>query len=736
MTRSPRLGEKRVMVLRILGLAGTVLLLLQAAGRASGQQKPLRHEVSVTLKLVQVYVTDKSGRPVADLTRDEFRVFDGGKRVVVTEFERHEVRSAERVAEVRPEAPVPPSPEIPSVKRKFILFFDFAFNTHRGVAAAVQAALDFLDANVGPDDETALVSYSMLKGLKVHEFLTADRDKVRKAVSEVTSKDIAGRADEVEQAYWAMVDMAGTSESRSVGAELKRIEMQRQDSIHQTQSYFRALADFARALRLVQGQKHLLFFSNGVPNSLVQSPRVVGSDAPSGAVGAKSGSAGGGRPSTGSRFEIGDAGLRPLVEAMLKELNGSGCALYAFDTRESALVPSLFTYDEMAFSLRMGGMFLADNVGTAVSSPFRDEKTTGMDTLKLMTGRTGGKYYGNIQFHERDLGEVADLTGSYYVLGYTTPAAVADGKFREVKVEVVRKGCVVRAPRGYYNPKPFRDYTDIERKLHLFDLALNGRSDIGAPAEVPMTVLVYAAKGGARARALARIPREAWEALQGRTAEIVPMFFDGKDNLLSLRRAVVEVAGQRGRDLVFTVESAAPPGAVDCRLVVRDLDTGQSVLGRSSGFVRASAAGAMALATPLVLVPGGGGILFEGVTEEGAGERAWREIYAYDPEAATPVIGDEPVRSEKIFLIVPARVAEGAGEELGVKLALVDTATGEGRDVPYTLVRRTRAEGHDVLFLEAATEGLPAGKHLLYVHAGLGGSDGRASVHVPLTIGK
>jgi len=251
-----------------------------------------------------------------------------------------------------------------------------------------------------------------------------------------------------------------------------------------------------------------------------------------------------------------------------------------------------------------------------------------------------------------------------------------------------------------------------------------------------MSVLVHATEGGTRARALARIPREAWGALQGRTAEIVPMFFDGKGNLLSLRRAVVEAAGRRGRDLVFTVESAAPPGAVGCRLAVRDLDTGRSALGRSSGFMRASAAGAMALATPLVLVPGGGSVLFEGVTGERAGERAWREIYAYDPEAATPVIGDEPVRSKKVMMIVPAWVAEGAGAALGVKLALVDTATGESRDVPYTIVRRTLAEGHEVLFLEAATEGLPAGKHLLYVHAGLGGSDGRASVHVPLTIGR
>ena len=713
----------------ILGSAACLLVLMRAAGQAPAQQAPLRHEVSVTLKLVQVYVTDKSGRPVADLTRDEFRVFDGGKRVVVTEFERHEVRSAEQAVEARPAAPVPSPPEIPSIKRKFILFFDFAFNTHKGVAAGVQAALDFLDDKVGPGDETALVSYSMLGGLKIHEFLTPDRGKVRKAVSEVTSKAIAGRADEVEQAYWTEVDLDGSASPE--------LEMRRRDSLHQAQSYFRALTDFARALRLVQGQKHLLFFSGGVPNSLVRSSQILGTDQRTGSGGAQSGipATPGGGTARGSRFEIGDAGLSPLVDAMLKELNGSGCALYAFDTRESALISDLFAFDEQAFSRRAGGMFLADNVGTAVTSPFRDEKTTGMDTLKLMSGRTGGKYFGNIRFHERDLGEVVDLTGSYYVLGYSISAA-ADGKFREVKVEVARKGCVVRAQRGYYNPKPFRDYTDIERKLHLFDLALNGRSDLGAPIGVAMTVLVYAAGDGGRVRALARIPWEVWEALQGRTAEILPLFFDGEENLLSLRRAVVDVAGQRGRDLVFTAEAAAPPGAVDCRLVLRDLDTGQSALARGPGFVREPAAGGLALATPLALVPGGGAALLEGVTAERAGDRTWREIYAYDPEAAAPVVGDEPVTSEKLLLIVPVRIGEEAEDDLGVRLALVDKATGEGRDVAFALVRRFRAAGHEVLFLEAEIAGLPPGKHLLYVHAGLGGSDGRASAHLPLTIGK
>ena len=43
----------------------------------------------------------------------------------------------------------------------------------------------------------------MLKGLKVHEYFTADHAKVREAVT-ITGKEIAGRADDVERLYWGI----------------------------------------------------------------------------------------------------------------------------------------------------------------------------------------------------------------------------------------------------------------------------------------------------------------------------------------------------------------------------------------------------------------------------------------------------------------------------------------------------------------------------------------------------
>jgi hypothetical protein len=67
----------------VLSILVSVPVLIALAGQQASQQPPLKYEISVTLKLVQVYVTDKSGKPVRDLTRDEFTVTDNGRPVTI-----------------------------------------------------------------------------------------------------------------------------------------------------------------------------------------------------------------------------------------------------------------------------------------------------------------------------------------------------------------------------------------------------------------------------------------------------------------------------------------------------------------------------------------------------------------------------------------------------------------------------------------------------------------------------
>lgn len=695
-------------------------VLLPAAQVQQAQKTPLQHEISVTLKLIPVHVIDKSGKPVRDLTRDDFTITDNGKPVIVSAFEKHGLAAPPSGIDMpAPEASARPDPAPSRVLgRKFFLLFDFAFNTGHGIAASVEAARYFLKTEAQPDDEIALISYSMLRGLRVHEFLTTDHSKITAALAAITSKDIAGRADEVEQAYWMMADMNFREKEAA-----PNMEALRRESAQQARGYFGALARFADALRLIQGEKNILFFSSGVPSSLVNTgrravsadPRIIESTA---------------QQSTGSTFDIPNSELRAFQENMLKELSASNCAVYSFDTRESSKLPAPYAYDETVSQNRpMGGLLMGADSGGI----FRGDKTTGMDSLRRLSGQTGGKYYSNIALHEKNLEEVSAVTGAYYVLGYSIPEA-SDGQFHRIKVEVARKGCQVRTQPGYFNPKPFREYAQIEKNIHLFDLALNERPELQTPRSLPVSALSYGTDQGSKIRVLTRIPRGIWEEFSGQTTEIVALFFDAQDSLLSLQRVTVPVAEYQRKDVLFCAAAPARPGANRCRIVVRDLDTGQSAAASTTAFSGPSGSQPLSVFTPLPIIEGGGLFFLEGVVKGTAETPSWRDLYGYDAAMFSPVIGEEPVGARKIDVIVPYSTPAFGASKLTFKANLVNSSTGQSLDVPLEPKELTKPGTIASQKLEISLDQIPNGRYLLYVHAGGKTAGQAASARIPLTI--
>jgi len=711
-------------------LAGVLSLSLVLATASSGQGR-LQHEVSVTLKLIQVYVTDKNNSPVTDLVKGEFSVFDNGEPVEITDFEKRDVRAGPpgmKVEENKESTPSGTAGPLP-IKRKFILFFDFAFNTAKGVSASVRAALDFIDAHIGPQDEVALLSYSMLKGVRIHEVLTPDAARIRKAVTEITAKDISGRADEVEQAYWQMIELSRGDTTGRAEVELSRIEMQRQDSIRQAQNYLISLTSLARALRMVEGQKSVLFFSSGIPSSLIYSRGSAGTDEK---ISQRSG--GKSSPARGSQFEISNPILLPLQETMLKEFTASNCAFYSFDTREFSKLPSLFSYDELAFTTRLGGMFGSDGVHQSTSDPFRDDKTTGKDTLRSLSKQTGGQYYSNISLYEESFKILTRLTDSYYVLGFPVPET-EDGQFHKIEVKVSRRGCRVRAPRGYFNPKPFRDYSKLEKDLHLFELALNERFNLADPASLSVQALTYDTGQGARIRVIARVTPSMWDAFKGSSVEIISLFITGDDRLRSLQRSVVDLSGPRAADSYFTVGALADSDRMKCRFILRDMDTGVSAVARADSFVGRGTSG-LSVGTPLIFLPGKGVSMIEGIVKGNPEKPDWREVYQFNPSLARPILAGEPIDKEDFILTVPVLCDAGSEEGLLFKLILVESATGRSLDLPYVALPPSWVGTICNQQFSVSTGGIPQGSYRLYVHTGHKMSPARASASVPLALGR
>lgn len=140
--------------------------------RSEKAQKPLQYEISVSLKLIQVFVAGPDGNPAVDLEMADFVLYDDGKLQEITDFEKHLIQT--------PEAAAAPSP---LMKRKYILLFDNDSNDLAGIAKSRKAALEFLDNNVQMGDEVAFFSCSPAPGLTVHEYFTSDHHKIREAIN-------------------------------------------------------------------------------------------------------------------------------------------------------------------------------------------------------------------------------------------------------------------------------------------------------------------------------------------------------------------------------------------------------------------------------------------------------------------------------------------------------------------------------------------------------------------------
>jgi len=262
------MGKLRVLI-PLFGFAGLMLLgepstrSNLASQQAAQPQKPLQHEVAVTLKLIQVYVTDKKGKPARDLEKSDFIVYDNDKPRIITEFEKHFLFLPEaKLAETKP-APARDTSSL--MDRKFIFVIDFNSNDLEGIAKSRNAALHFLDTRVLPGEEIALFSNSFPKGLTLHEYLTTDHQKIRAALDKVLGiPGITKGWDSFASLGHSLMGMEALDTEVNVGASLQA---------RSSNSQFTAgLTNLAKALRQIPGQKNIILFSRGFGGTTVLKP--------------------------------------------------------------------------------------------------------------------------------------------------------------------------------------------------------------------------------------------------------------------------------------------------------------------------------------------------------------------------------------------------------------------------------------------------------------------------------
>jgi VWFA-related protein len=224
--------------LGIWGIAATVFVLAGSGAQdRPPQERTLRYDVAAVVKLVPVRLLGKDGRPVTDLRKEDFALYEDGQRKTITEFEVHSLTEAGMT--VAPE--LPPGTEAAArrsgaVNRKFFFFLDQQGSDQAGKAKAGTAALRFLDTQVRPGDQVAVIGFYAMSGFYIREYLTVDMAKVRRAIK---------KADEAPPSAAEWIDAPGDS----VDARARSVD------------FVPGLAEVAEVFKTIPGTKSLLLFT-------------------------------------------------------------------------------------------------------------------------------------------------------------------------------------------------------------------------------------------------------------------------------------------------------------------------------------------------------------------------------------------------------------------------------------------------------------------------------------------
>lgn len=387
--------------------------------------------VNVSVVNVDVYVTDKKGNRVNDLTRDDFEIYEDGRPVAITNF--YAVKEGRAVnpqpapapapaptAEAQP--PIPALPDLNEIRTpedqrlRLVVYIDNfnirPFNRNR-VMRELRA---FLNEKLGREDEMMLVSYD--RSLHVRRTFTSDPHLIATALLEL--EKVSGHA--VHHDSDRREVLRQIEDSQSVNEATMFARSYSQSAFNDLSFSIDALKNITDSLAGLPGRKAILYVSDGLQ-------MIAGQDiwyAVQNKYGEKS---------TGltEQFQF-DASRR--FEELAAQANANRITFYTIDAA------GLRTYSSISAENQTAGQ---PGQGVFIDSIQISNLQT---PLQMLAEKTGGVAVINANIVTPQLEKIATDFNSYYSLGYT-PTHHGDGRYHRIEVKVKRKGLQVRHREGY-----------------------------------------------------------------------------------------------------------------------------------------------------------------------------------------------------------------------------------------------------------------------------------------------
>ncbi len=380
-----------------------------------GQQPPAQlptFRTGVNFVRVDVIVSDRGEKPVADLTQADFEVTEDGKPQKVETFKFISVNGTPKPGDPLPKEIRSEYDEESEAARDdvrlFTIFLD-DYHVRRGSAMAVRSALTaFVQKQLGPADLCGIM-YPLTPVSAV--LLTRNQGALVSAVQHFEGRKYDYQPRYPLEEQYAMYPAATVEQIRN----------------QVTLSALESLVTHLGSLR--EGRKAVILVSEGFSGVLpaqLNDPMAAMPGIGNPAHGAQGLESVDDRTAFFASLDIQEM-LRPVYDAA----NRNNTAIYTVDPR----------------GLATGEFDLSEGVGQQTD---RQVLQATLDTLRTLAGQTDGRAIINRNDLETGLKQVVRDSSAYYLIGYNSTHTAADGKFHEIKVRISRPGVQVRARKGYW----------------------------------------------------------------------------------------------------------------------------------------------------------------------------------------------------------------------------------------------------------------------------------------------
>ena len=538
-----------------LAICCCVLALAQEPVTPGNESVPT-FQSKVNLVVVPVVVRDKHGEPIGNLTKDDFQLFDKGRRQAIVSFSA--IRRVKAIPTSDAPSAAPPvdtqtsaakRPEVNPPKRSLVYLFDDLNIRFAAMANIRDAAVRYFKNNLAEGDRAAIYTFS---GNPTLEF-TGDREKLQEAVSKLRWKPPAGRgemqcpdvsyyiADLIlvkgdPQALEALTihtaECAHAPPEMARGIALAAANRELIIGVHDTQVALRTLARAIRRLAVMPGERSLVLAS---PGFFAQTPEAA-------------------------------TALAEILD---------------FATKSNVVVSTLSVH----------GVIIAEGEDiTARKEPYQpwmryriENAHADGDVMNDLAEGTGGTFFHNNNNLQKGLERVTASPEFSYLLGFSPAELKANGNYHSLKVVLPGvKGVHIEARHGYYarqaGPKDNYAVADIDDAVfsrgQATDIPIVVQTGYSKPNTGKMAKVLVTAKIDMAALHLRKAAGLSLDSLRAVVALFDPDggYVTGAQKTVNLRLKE-ETLKQKDPSVTLHWEFDVDPGTYLVRLVVHEQES-------------------------------------------------------------------------------------------------------------------------------------------------------------------